>query len=208
MLDDVTQSTWVIVFSTLMGPVLAVQAQKLIERATEKSRRRFAVFNALMVTKGTRLDLEHVLCALNSIDIEFRDYPKVIEAWRLYVAHLNALYDRTNEAQSIQWQAKGSDLLIELLTKIAKAVRVKIDRERLSGIYIPEGHFKREVAQLEVLNNAAAVLSGKQSLKMSVVDFPFSKKQQKRNLSYRKNWENVVADGVVHVEIKGPSATQ
>ncbi len=207
MLDDVTQSTWVIVFSTLMGPVLAVQAQKLIERATEKSRRRFAVFNALMVTKGTRLDLEHVR-ALNSIDIEFRDYPKVIEAWRLYVAHLNALYDRTNEAQSIQWQAKGSDLFIELLAQIAKAVRVKIDRERLSGIYIPEGHFKREVAQLEVLNNAAAVLSGKQSLKMSVVDFPFSQEATKAQLELQKKLGDVVADGVVHVEIKGPSATQ
>jgi hypothetical protein len=64
---DLKASDCAIVAATLMGPVLAVQAQKWVEWATDRRRRRFSIFNTLMVTRGTRLDFDHVR-ALNSIE--------------------------------------------------------------------------------------------------------------------------------------------
>lgn len=207
MLEDLTLSTWAVVFATLLGPVLAVQAQKWVERATDNKRRRFAIFNTLMVTRGTRLDFEHVR-ALNSIDIEFRNDPEVIEAWRLYVVHLNFQYHENNEAQSLQWQMRGNDLFIELLVKISKAVDVKVERERLLGAYHPKGHYQREMSQLEVLKHAAAVFAGKQSLKMSVVELPFSAEATQAQVDLHKKLGDALTGGVVHVELKTESGTQ
>jgi hypothetical protein len=59
-----------IVFATLLGPVLAVQAQKWIERAREKTQRKIAIFRTLMATRATFLSPAHVE-ALNAIPIEF-----------------------------------------------------------------------------------------------------------------------------------------
>lgn len=41
---------WWVVLATLAGPIVAVQTQKWIERATENRLRKYAIFNALMVT--------------------------------------------------------------------------------------------------------------------------------------------------------------
>jgi len=181
-------SDYAIVVATLMGPVLAVQAQKWIEWATDQRRRRYSIFNTLMVTRGTRLDFDHVR-ALNSIDLEFRptglswlnhkqkekDH-SAIETWRLYAQHLNKPCDFSNDAARIAWNVESDRLFIDLLMNMAIAVGVKVERERLQGVYHPSGHFEREVAQLKVLSNAAMVFSGEKALKMAVVDFPFSAK--------------------------------
>ena len=82
-----TASDWAIVCATLLGPVLAVQAQKWVERATESRRRRRWIFDTVMANRATRLADENVK-ALNLIDLEFRRrrIPSsrdraVIEAW-------------------------------------------------------------------------------------------------------------------------------
>jgi len=45
----------VVAATTVAGPILAVQAQKWIERATERRRARQAIFHALMSNRATRL---------------------------------------------------------------------------------------------------------------------------------------------------------
>ena len=78
---------FVIASTTIAGPILAVQAQKWVERATERRRARRSIFHALMSNRATRLNDDFVR-ALNLIDLEFsqgkggskdRD---VINAWR------------------------------------------------------------------------------------------------------------------------------
>src|SRR5262245_32713018 len=79
---------WSIVLATLAGPVLAVQAQKWIERASEKRRQRVEIFHTLMTNRATRLSDPYIQ-ALNRIDLEFgqkswwggRD-KSVTDAWR------------------------------------------------------------------------------------------------------------------------------
>ena len=59
-----------IVFATIVGPVLAVQAQKWLERSRAIRDRRMRIFRVLMSTRAARLSANHVE-ALNAISIEF-----------------------------------------------------------------------------------------------------------------------------------------
>jgi hypothetical protein len=66
----------------ILGPILAVQIQKFIDRAKESRSRRLWVFKTLMATRHATLSIDHV-SALNRIDLEFPDnkkYHDVIEA--------------------------------------------------------------------------------------------------------------------------------
>jgi hypothetical protein len=77
---------WWIVLAILGGPVLAVQTQKFIERASENRRQKFMIFTALMANRATRLNDDYVR-ALNMIELTFLPRPwkprnrKVIDAW-------------------------------------------------------------------------------------------------------------------------------
>ena len=78
--------------ATLIGPILAIQAQKWIERWTEKRNRKLDLFKTLMATRAYRLSHAHVE-ALNMIEIEFYDCrnskgKKVMESWRSYFDNL------------------------------------------------------------------------------------------------------------------------
>jgi hypothetical protein len=61
---------WWIVLATLGGPVLAVQTQKFIERASENRRQKLAIFATLMANRATRLNDDYIR-ALNSIELGF-----------------------------------------------------------------------------------------------------------------------------------------
>jgi hypothetical protein len=89
---NITISDGLIILATVAGPILAVQAQKWVERATEKRRQRLLIFTTLMTTRATRLAADHVQ-ALNMIDLLFSDKntkdKTVLDAWRLYSDVLN-----------------------------------------------------------------------------------------------------------------------
>jgi hypothetical protein len=59
-----------IVVATLLGPILAVQAQKWLERDRVVRDRRLQVFRTLMTTRAMNLSPAHVE-ALNAVPVEF-----------------------------------------------------------------------------------------------------------------------------------------
>ena len=61
---------WVTSAAVVIGPILAVQAQKMVERIKDKRERQLKIFKALMTTRAERVSREHVQ-ALNMIYIEF-----------------------------------------------------------------------------------------------------------------------------------------
>ena len=69
-LTKVTSAEWAIVFATLLGPILAVQAQKVLEGLREYRAAKLWVFRSLMTTRMQRLSIDHVR-TLNMIDICF-----------------------------------------------------------------------------------------------------------------------------------------
>lgn len=76
-------SDWVIAGCTLLGPVLAVQAQKWVEGFREQRARRLTIFRRLMATRAQNLNPAHVE-ALNAVPIDFYKDKKVMDAWEEY----------------------------------------------------------------------------------------------------------------------------
>ena len=89
------------IIAIVAGPILAVQAQKLIERFRQNHEEKRKLFMTLMVTRGRPLIQEHVQ-ALNMIDVIFSEkgiilalfrgrrkkIRQVIEAWSEFRDHL------------------------------------------------------------------------------------------------------------------------
>jgi hypothetical protein len=61
---------WSIIGATILGPILAVQAQKWVEIIRERRGRKLWIFHTLMATRAARTSTEHVQ-ALNMIDLIF-----------------------------------------------------------------------------------------------------------------------------------------
>ena len=75
----------------ILGPILAVQIEKYLERRRENKNRRLSIFKTLMATRGTVLSWTHVE-ALNRIDLEFsnnKKFEKVITTWQEYFDNLS-----------------------------------------------------------------------------------------------------------------------
>lgn len=145
-------SNWLMILAVLLGPVIAIQVQKLIEKSTEKRRSKIYLFKTLMTTRGTVLSPIHVE-ALNRIDLEFSESKKsekaVLESWKLYLDHLGSnridLNDKDYEIKQNSWADKSKDLLNELLYTMAQSLGFHYGKHLLNrGIYNPQGHVDQE----------------------------------------------------------------
>ena len=184
-LSQLDTRDWLVLGVTLAGPILAVQAQKWIERLRERRSRKLWVFQQLMATRAARLSAEHVQ-ALNMIDLVFygtqhfgiyhrrsKTEHAVIEAWREYLDQLST--HATDAAEMAVWSARRDELFINLLFAIAKDVRYKFDRVQLKkGAYSPQAHGDLEAEQTLVRRLLLKVLAGENALKMEVTDFPLN----------------------------------
>jgi hypothetical protein len=178
------ESGWVFglgtIFATLLGPILAVQVQKYLEKNGEERRQKMWIFSTLMATRGATLAADHVR-ALNMIDLAFnggrlrqrgKTETDVLDAWREYLDHLNTSYSEANVAR---WLEKKQELLVLLLSTMAADLDLRYDRVLLrNGAYMPKGHSDLENEQHLLRQLALKVLSGEQPLRMNVTDFPFS----------------------------------
>ncbi|MDH2386523.1 DUF6680 family protein [Bradyrhizobium sp. CER78] len=152
----------VIATATLLGPILAVQAQKWLEAGREKQARKLTVFRTLMATRATALSPAHVE-ALNAVPIDFYERKKVVDVWEAYVQHLSS----TGPANEV-WQQKRSDLLIDLLTTIGNDVGYKFNSAQMHNVYFPQGHGARNEDADAIQIGMAAILRGKASFPIEV----------------------------------------
>ena len=172
---------WITIIAVIVGPILAVQAQKFVELFREKKQRRSAIFKTLMSTRAERLHREHVQ-ALNMIDIEFygrrlfgtryqtSKEKSVTNAWKNYNDHLNS----RSTYESLELWGKDADALFtKLLYRMSIALGYDYDEVQLKrDCYRPEAHANIENMQLDVLIGLADVLKGKRSFPMAVTQFP------------------------------------
>lgn len=171
---------WVTCAAVVIGPILAVQAQKVVERIKDKQQRRLQIFKTLMATRAERVSREHVQ-ALNMIYIEFygrkifsfswqnANEKSVTDAWKIYNAHLN---DKSYESIDA-WGKRGDELFTDLLYKMSQALGYDFDMVQLrSDVYRPNAHVNLENAQLDVLNGWAKILNSEKSLQMEITKFP------------------------------------
>jgi hypothetical protein len=172
---------WTTIIAIVLGPILAVQAQKLIEAFREKKIRRQTIFKTLMSTRGERLSREHVK-ALNMIDIEFygrrifgtgyqnKREKAVTDAWKNYNA---ALSEKAQYGSLELWFKKCDERFTRLLYEMSQALGYGYDEVQIQrDCYRPEAHGNIESAQLAVLNGWEKIVTGKMSLPMAVTSLP------------------------------------
>lgn len=172
---------WVMSAAVVIGPILAVQAQKMVEKIRDKRERRLRIFKALMTTRAERVSREHVQ-ALNMIYIEFygrkifgiklqnQNEKAVTDAWKKYNAHLNEI--KSYESLDA-WVKHGDELFTELLYKMSQALGYDFDEVQLkSDAYKPVAHVDLENAQLAVLNGWVKILNNEKSLPMEITKVP------------------------------------
>jgi hypothetical protein len=160
-----TISDFAIVFATLLGPVLAIQAQRWIEVHRERRRAKDQIFRTLMATRAASLSQEHVR-ALNLIELEFGRGKKekaIMEAWRSYHAHLN-----TRMSDDEAWGNRRLDLFIDLLHEMAKYLEYPFDKTQIrTSVYalVAHGAYEEEAEQIRKL--LLKLLKGESSLPVS-----------------------------------------
>jgi len=185
-ISDMGANEWLLIAAAVVGPILAVQAQKAVERARDKSLRRDHVFRVLMATRQARLSPDHVQ-ALNSIDLAFYGRrvlgrairgtasQTVIDNWDTYRRHLSPTGEArpTTPEQHAAWRAKGDELFVNLLESIALANRYKFDRQSLqTGSYSPQAHEDLEIQQRMTQIALLEVLSGQRPMPMEIRQWP------------------------------------
>jgi hypothetical protein len=166
-----TIADWAIILATLAGPVLAVQAQKWLERIREQDGRRLTIFRTLMATRAANLSPSHVE-ALNAIPIEFygprKSHKDVVEAWRAYLDHLGK-----DQGDGTLWGQKRFELFIELLWRLALALRYRFTKLELQReVYSPQAHARIEHENDVIRSGLFKVFNGEAALPLDVKSLP------------------------------------
>ncbi len=164
-----------IIVATLLGPVLAVQAQKFVERWRDDTERRNRVFKTLMATRAARLSPSHVE-ALNLIDLEFpsekKRFKRLLSAWKAYRVHLHENPPEEPHAEAV-FYAKRTDLFEDMLYEMSSALGYDFDKTLIGkNSYSTVWQEKMEADALTIRTRLVEVLTGKAAFPMTVVDFP------------------------------------
>lgn len=169
-----TPDQWLAIFSVvavLLSPIFALEVQKRLDDRRGVRERKMAIFRKLMTTRATQLAPAHVE-ALNGIEVEFYATggpdKKVLDAWRLYVNHLNT---RTGDGEALnRWVDRKTSLLTDLLYAMAQNLGYDIDKVAIqNNAYHPKGFVEIETEQHALRKAALAVFSGERPIQATVV---------------------------------------
>lgn len=190
---------WIIVTATLLGPILAVQAQKAVEAIKDRRERKARVFAQLMATRAARLSPEHVQ-ALNMIDIVFygesilgfrkrsKEEQAVLDSWKEYHDNLSEGSNMSEPQQQAHY-SKRDELFLNLVHAMSQDVGYSFDRVQLKrGAYTPMAHEELESDYRALRKATISALSGEQPIRMEVVAMPFN---EKLAAQYQNNMERI-----------------
>jgi len=159
-------SDYISIAAILLGPVIAIQVQKFIERRKQAEERRENIFRTLMSTRGEILSPYHV-GALNRIDLDFsggKTHRRVVEAWKEYFDHLSNM----DKDQTAMWLDKRIDLLTDLLYEMGNVLGYKFDKVLIRrNIYSPEGHGIIQQEDTEIRQGMSRLFRGEEALPIS-----------------------------------------
>jgi len=146
---------WLTVAAIVLGPILAIATQRLIDFLREKKDRRVKLFLTLMSSRATQLAPDHIN-ALNSIDVVFsgkRDQT-VRNTWHMLLEHL------IKDANQAGWQERVNDLKVDLYREIGVRVGYSFTTDYLKRqIYYPIYYQDMEVDNLKLRKTLLNVLT-------------------------------------------------
>jgi len=179
------------IIAIVLGPILAVQVQKLIERLRDKKQTQRSVFIGLMTFRAQRLSPEFVK-ALNLIDLAFSGKRKtnraVVAAWNKYRTELTKFPERPpcapgteySQAENTQYEAKCDewvqridDLVVDLLQKMGKVLGHDFDVDIIKrGAYIPRYYADRETQQEIIMRGFTDIILGRRGFPVTPYGLP------------------------------------
>lgn len=155
-----------IVVVTFLGPIMAVQIQKLLERNREINGSRTRLFKTLMSTRALNLSPAHVE-ALNAVPIEFYGTTGKLKSinlkWKIYYEHL-----LTPANCDPNWDARRRDLLFGLLLEMSQFLRYDFDEVDIKKVYAPQGHAIIEADQEIIRRGFAGLFKGEVTIPVEV----------------------------------------
>lgn len=167
-LKPVTVSDTLIIIVTFLGPIIAVQLQKFIERRSAGKNNKEAIFRTLMATRAIRAGSPDHVQALNMIDLYYasnsvRD-KSVRTAWKIYFDALQQPIDpRSPDIQSKM--DRHVDLLVDLLHAMSGALGYDFDKVQIKrGAYYPQSHFDDLIARQIIREGMVRVAQGQAAL--------------------------------------------
>jgi hypothetical protein len=159
-----------IIAATILGPILAVQAQKWLERDREIKNQRLRVFKTLMATRAINISHAHVE-AINAVPIEFygssSELREINSKWKVYFEHLSKPV-----AVTPNWEEKRQELLYELLLLMSKYLGYDFDEVEIKKVYAPQGHAALESDQEIIRRGLVGLFKGDIAIPVSIVEAP------------------------------------
>lgn len=172
LMFDIELKDWLVVFATLLSPLIAVQVTEFLNRRRQTRDEQLRIFRTLMATRASTLEVSHVQ-ALNSIDVIFNGKSAKQEAvrrqWKQYLDHL----DNKNYPKE-HWETRRRELLVDLLDTMGQHLGFDFDKTHLKNqSYYPQGYGDLEVEQAAVRRALLDVLSGRHPLPVwSIANLP------------------------------------
>jgi hypothetical protein len=166
------------ILAVLIGPIVALQLQRLQERKRELEQRKLWVFRTIMSNRATILNSNYVQ-ALNLIDIDFAGNNKkdkaVRTAWKILLDHLSPPSGQSrSEAEIIASNERADNLRVSLMKTMAEALHYEFDEVQIKkGIYLPSGHTNMENEQNLLRKRVLEVLNGNRRLPVGVFQDSF-----------------------------------
>lgn len=159
-----------------MGPIVALQLQRYLERRRELQQRKLWIFRAIMSNRATILNVNYVQ-ALNLIDIDFAGDNKkdkaVRVAWKVLLDHLSTRPE-PNQAAISASNERATDLRVALMKTMADALGYEFDEVQIKkGSYLPTGHTDIEYEQNLLRKRLLEVLNGSRRIPVGVFQDTF-----------------------------------
>jgi uncharacterized protein DUF6680 len=161
---------WLTIAAVVVGPILALAAQRVLDNLREEHTRQVRIFRELMVTRAQRLSPRHVE-ALNAVPLEFRKTrknKKILATWKTYIDHLGT--DSTKDLSA--WINTGTGLLVELLYEMSQRLGPRLEKLSIEKeAYLPIMFNTIEMESQAVRKQILEVLDGRGTRKIPVAVF-------------------------------------
>lgn len=178
-------SDWVVAGATLLGPILAVQAQKFLDHIRQRNDRKDWIFHTLMAYRNARLAPDYVR-ALNMIDLGFHgshhfgilrqsaNEKRVVNAWRDFHRHLMPTPPIVaGDSREAGWIATSNDLFVSLLRTMAEERGYELNTDVLQqGGYLPQGMGEAESENIALRKSLLDIAVGRRFLPVALVERP------------------------------------
>jgi hypothetical protein len=139
---------WITLAAIIVGPVLALLVQRILDHLRQDKRQRLELYLTLMGTRGAPVSPQHVN-ALNSVPVVFnkRRHTKIRTALQTLLQHTGA----PRAAAPAKWDERYADLKADLLQAMGADVGYNFTVDDVKRqLYAPMGHIEAELDLLQI----------------------------------------------------------